>query len=103
MVETSFAPSSIFSDSLKDGNLNITWQQKIYHLLNNFRLTFNINSYKFTTCSSSAPELSSGIVSGKIVSFGDDNQVLCCCYYFYKITFRLQLQNFDNDLFFVRL
>lgn len=51
-------------------------------------------SHKFTTCSSSAPELSSGIVSGKTVSFGDDSQVLCC-YYFLKITFYI-IQNFDN-------
>lgn len=38
------------SDSCNEGNLNIT------------------------TCSSSVLELSSGIVSGKTVSFGDDTQ-----------------------------
>jgi len=92
MVETSFTPSSILSDSLKDGNLNITY--KIYIICCIFSINVHYNN-KFTTCSSSAPELSSGIVSGKTVSFGEDSQEPCCCY-FYKIIFHLQLQNFDN-------
>lgn len=30
MVETSFTPSIVFSDSLRDGNLNITWHNGKY-------------------------------------------------------------------------
>lgn len=42
---------------------------------------------QLTTCSSSAPELSSGIVSGKTLSFGDDIHVLCCWSHLCKIIY----------------
>ena len=74
MVETSFTPSSILSDSLSDGNVNITWSEIFENIWFTcyYAMPEIFEEVKLTTCSSSVLELSSGIVSGKALSFGDD-------------------------------
>ena len=78
--ETFLTPSSAFSDSLSDGNLKITWYIHSIILSIKMEISRSCLFQILTTCSSSAPELSSGMVSGKTVSFGDDTQIFCKWY-----------------------